>query len=204
LGELSLDGGIRHDQNELFGDAPTFNAGMSYEISRGLTARASYGTRFRAPTFNDIYWPADPWTSRNPRHNTRRSRGYEIGLSWRPSEATTLDVAFYQSWVRDQISWQADSVTFIYRPVNIDRVNTTGFEASLSHRFNEQWQARAWLDIRNPRDQDGRYVLRQERLTLGAEITHQPRENLELTRGVLHVAPRDDTDSNTSRSTESP
>lgn len=204
FGELSLDGGIRHDQNELFGDATTYNFGMSYEIGPGLTARASYGTGFRAPTFNDLYWPADPWTTGNPDLKPERSRAYEIGLSWRPTDATTLDVAFYQSWVRDQINWQADSITFVYRPVNIDRVNTTGFEASLSHRFNEQWQARAWLDIRNPRDQDGRYVLRQERLKLGAEITHQPRENLELTLGVLHVGPRDDTDFNTFDRTELP
>ena len=80
----------------------------------------------------------------------------------------------------------------------------TGFEASLSHRFNAQWSGRAWLDIRNPRDQNGLYVIRQERLKVGAEVAYRPIENLELTLGLLHVGPRDDSDLITYSRTELP
>lgn len=191
FGALTVDSGIRYDHDELFGGATAYNLGASYEIVPGLTTRVSYGTGFRAPTFNDLYYPQNSWGSiGNPDLRPERSRGYEIGLSWQPTDATTLDLAFYQSWVRDQISWQLDSNTFLFQPVNIERVNTTGFETSLSHRFNAQWRGRAWFDIRNPRDQDGFHVTGQERLKIGAEVGYRPLENLELTLGVLHVGPR--------------
>ena len=64
-GALNVDSGLRYDHDGQFGGATTYNVGASYEVTDGLVARASYGTGFRAPTFNDLYYP-DPFTPGNP------------------------------------------------------------------------------------------------------------------------------------------
>ena len=52
---LSFDGGVRYDYNEQFGNVVTYNLGTSYEILPDLVLRSSFGTGFRAPTFNELY-----------------------------------------------------------------------------------------------------------------------------------------------------
>ncbi len=54
---LSFDGGLRYDHNGQFGDIVTYNLGASYEILPDLVLRSSYATGFRAPTFNELYYP---------------------------------------------------------------------------------------------------------------------------------------------------
>ncbi len=56
-GRLSANLGVRNDDNEQFGNADTFNATIGYELSTELKVIASYGEAFKAPTFNDLYYP---------------------------------------------------------------------------------------------------------------------------------------------------
>lgn len=188
IGELTIDGGIRYDHNELYEDATTYNIGASYEFVPGLVGRASYATGFRVPTFNELYGPFGG----NPGLKPERSEGYEVGLSWRPTDATSLDLAFYQTTVDDQINWEPMDPSDPFSPWwpnNIDRVDITGFEASLDHRFDHRWRTRLGVDIRDVRDQDGVRVASQERLKLLAEVGFQPTEKLDLLARVSYVEP---------------
>jgi len=144
-GALNVDSGLRYDHDGQFGGATTYNLGASYELTEGLVARASLGTGFRAPTFNDLYYP-DPYTPGNPDLKPEKSRSYEIGLTWQPTDATSLDLALYRSDISNQITWApVDPNDFFgpWHPDNVQKVRVTGFEAALSHRFSEQWSARA-------------------------------------------------------------
>ncbi|MEO4001018.1 TonB-dependent receptor [Mesorhizobium sp. CAU 1732] len=187
---LTVDLGIRHDHNDQFGGATTYNVGASYEFVPGLVGRASYATGFRAPTFNDLYWPFDG----NPDLKPETSRSYEVGLRWQATEATVFDVAFYQRWVRDQIAWApidpTDPFSF-WQPANFERVKVTGFEASIDHRFNERWFARGTIDIRDPRDSiSGNYLPGQDRFKASAEVTFSATDKLDLGARVSFAASR--------------
>lgn len=187
-GALSLDSGLRYDSNEQFGDATTYNIGASYAVLPDLTVRASHGTGFRAPSFNDLYFQ-QPFGIGNPDLRPERSRSYEVGLNWHPTDATSLDMAFYQSWIKDQIAW--DTTLFPLQPFNLDRVEVTGFEATLSHRFDERWGARASLDIRRPINEiSGNYVHFQDRFRASAEVDFQATEKLFLKAGIFYVGTR--------------
>ena len=48
---------VRHDHNQQFGDHATGSAQYAYRFSDALRVSASYGTAFKAPTFNDLYFP---------------------------------------------------------------------------------------------------------------------------------------------------
>lgn len=193
LGALTLDSGIRYDHNEQFGDATTYNLGASYELVDGLVARASYGTGFRAPTFNDLYYPGYANPSLRPEH----SRTAEIGLNWRPTVDTDIDLVVYQTQLHDMIVSSAP----LYVPFNVGRAQVRGFEASIAHRFDGQWRAKAWVDVREPIDRDtGLFIHNRDRFKTGAEISFAATESLDLSAKVLYAAGRHTNAANTAKS----
>lgn len=180
---LRVDSGIRYDHNEQFGDATTYNIGASYQLTSDLAVRTSYATGFRAPTFSDLYYP----NYSNPDLRPEKSRSYEVGLKWQTGAATSLDLAFYQTWLTDAIASNPPT----YLPFNVARARITGFEAALDHRFNDQWGGKATIDIREPLNQDnGKYIPYRDRFKATAELNYSPVEQLDLTARVLYGASR--------------
>jgi len=202
---LTVDSGLRYDHDGQFGGATTYNLGTSYELTDGLVARASLGTGFRAPTFNDLYYP-DPFTPGNPDLKPEKSRSYEIGLTWQPTAATSLDLALYRNDISDQITWAPmDPNDFFgpWHPDNVQKVRITGFEAALSHRFSEEWSAKATVDVREPLNRSeglhGRYVIYADRFKATAELAYSPTEQLQLSGRVLYGAARYTDEANTTK-----
>lgn len=182
-GVLTIDSGLRYDHNQQFGGATTYNIGASFEIVPDLVARASYGTGFRAPTFNDLYYP----NYSNPNLKPEKSRSYELGVNWRPTERTTLDVAFYQTWLSDAIASNPPA----YIPFNVARAKVTGIEASLSHQFSDRWSAKASIDYRSPKNEDnGRYIPYRDRFKATAGLGFAATDSLDLTARLLYGAAR--------------
>lgn len=180
---LTIDSGIRYDHNGQFGGATTYNVGASYEILPDLTLRSSYATGFRAPSFNELYYP----NYSNPNLKPEKSRSYEVGLNWQAGTDTNLDVAFYQTWLTDAIASNPPT----YLPFNVAKARITGFEAALAHRFNTEWSGKVTVDVREPLNQDnGKYIPYRDRFKATAEATYSPTEQLDLTTRVLYGAAR--------------
>jgi vitamin B12 transporter len=149
----------------------------------GLVARTSHGTGFRAPTFNDLYYPGFG----NPNLQPETSESYEVGLRWQPLDDTVLDVAIYRTELYGAFDPLASGV------VNIDRARIDGVEASLSHRFDQRWHGRAAVELRDPRDlRTGLYLRRQERFKASAELGFRATEDLDLSARLTYVDERDD------------
>lgn len=193
-----MDAGLRFDHNEQFGEATTYNIGVSYAIVPELTVRTSYGTGFRAPSFNDLYYFNPAIGNGNPDLRPERARSWEAGLNWRPTDTTSLDLAFYRNRIKDQIGW-GGTIGNLYAE-NLDRVSITGFEATLDHRFDERWGARASLDLRRPvNEATGRYVRYLDRAKASLEVDFQATEKLWLKAGVFYVGTRFANATNTQR-----
>ncbi|MCL7996950.1 TonB-dependent receptor [Brucella sp. 21LCYQ03] len=189
---LRFDGGVRYDHNEQFGDVVTYNAGASYEVLPDLVLRSSFGTGFRAPTFNELYYPGYA----NPDLQPEKSRSYEVGLNWQATDKTSVDMAFYQTWLRDAIMSTAPS----YLPYNVARAKITGFEATLSHRFNERWGVKGSIDLKRPIDEDSDNDLAyRERVKATAEVSYKPVDKLDLTGRLLYGGPRFTNAANTNK-----
>ena len=175
---LTIDGGARYDHNNQFGGADTYNIGASYELVPGLVARASYGTGYRAPTFNDLYWPRYG----NPNLQPETSRSIEAGLRWQPTDDTVFDVAVYQTRLRNFFNPTAGGGL-----VNVDAARITGVETSVTHRFNDQWNAGLAFEYREPVDlSTGLDLLRQERVKASFNIGYRPIEELSLSAAVIY------------------
>ncbi|MEP7056397.1 MAG: TonB-dependent receptor [Caldimonas sp.] len=103
IGALKVQGDVRHDRNSVFGNVSTGKLGLAFDIAPGLTLRGVAGTAFRAPTFNDLYYPGYGIATIGPEH----SRSIEAGLQWRHGAASAA-ATVYRNRVRDLIASEAD------------------------------------------------------------------------------------------------
>ena len=116
--------GLRHDKNQQFGSENTWNAALSLPVGLANEFILSYSEGFRAPTFNDLYYPMYG----NSNLKAEKSKGYE--LQWRSQLADTvrLETSIYQTKIRDQIQYQDTATKNVQARIN-------GFEASLQHEI---------------------------------------------------------------------
>ncbi|MFO7820282.1 MAG: TonB-dependent receptor, partial [Halanaerobacter sp.] len=58
---LTINLGSRYDDHDQFGSEISPRAGLVYEANQNVKLHLSGGQAYRTPTFNDLYWPADPY-----------------------------------------------------------------------------------------------------------------------------------------------
>jgi vitamin B12 transporter len=104
---------------------------LSYSGPAWLDLYASLGRSFRAPTFNELYWPEDPWTRGNPQLEPEWATSIDINAAARYGSSLSGRVGLWHSSLTDLIQWQPDSA-YVYSPVNLDAATITGGELELS------------------------------------------------------------------------
>ncbi|MGR9107142.1 MAG: TonB-dependent vitamin B12 receptor [Gammaproteobacteria bacterium] len=137
-----LELSIRRDDNQQFGIHTTGGAAWGYEVIEGIRFSVSYGTAFKAPTFNELYFP----DFGNPNLTPETSRSLEFGLRGRHSAASwSLNV--YETRVNDQIAFDADT----FSPANIDQARIRGLEAILKLNIFE-WDLTTNFTLLDPQN----------------------------------------------------
>jgi vitamin B12 transporter len=138
---------LRHDENEQFGGHITGNIGWGYRITDGLKLTASYGTAFKAPTFNDLYYPY----SGNPTLRPEQSKSAEIGISG-DAGGVRWAVNVFETRATDLINWQPVDPAHpegLWLPSNVDSARIRGIETTLSTRV-AAWDLRGNLTLLDP------------------------------------------------------
>lgn len=142
LGDASLQIAGRHDDDSQFGNETTGSLLWGWSFREGLRLTASAGTAFRAPSFNDLYFPGFG----NPNLKPETSESLELGLRGSPAWGGWA-VSLFRTDVEQLIAF--DPVEFI--PVNINRARIDGLELSAEGAMaGTQLRASATvLDARN-------------------------------------------------------
>nr|WP_269807451.1 TonB-dependent receptor [Pseudomonas sp. NMI795_08] len=161
---FSTELGLRRDQNQQFGGQTSWSASLTLPVNASNDLLLSYSEGFRAPTFNDLYYPLYS----NPNLDPERSKSYE--LQWR-SQLTTdsrLEASLYRTDLRDAIIFGADSI-----PRNVASARINGFELGLTQQWGE-WRSQLGLALIDPRDRDSGHTLaRRARRTLSLDLDRQ-------------------------------
>jgi vitamin B12 transporter len=145
FGAQSLQASVRHDDDKQYGGKTTGSALWGWDFTSTMRLTASYGTAFKAPTFNDLYYPGYG----NPNLKPETSRNVELGLRGTQGWGHWSLNAF-QDKVDNLIAY--DSTLGL--PGNVDRAKIRGAEASLDTQVLD-WAVRGsatWLDPRNDGD----------------------------------------------------
>ena len=82
VGSHLFQANVRNDNNSQFGNATTGSVGYGYFITPLVRATATWGTGFRAPDFNELYWNAGDGFVGNPNLAPERSQNSEAGLRY--------------------------------------------------------------------------------------------------------------------------
>ncbi|HSI56543.1 MAG TPA: TonB-dependent receptor, partial [Ideonella sp.] len=137
FGPVQLQADLRRDDNSVYGGTTTGRLGGNYELAPGLRLRALYGSTYRAPSFNDLYFPGYGVATITPEHG----RSAELGLSWRDARSEA-SATVYRNKVRDLIGYEPDSDFCPTEPAydfgcarNISRAKLQGATLAASHRL---------------------------------------------------------------------
>ena len=121
--------GLTHTTD--FGAAASGALGLAAVGPRGR-AWASVGTTYRAPTMNELHWPADAWTEGNADLEPERVVTAELGGAV-VLGPVTLGATAYRSRAVDLIVWMDSGG--VWRPENVGTAVLEGIEADVSARF---------------------------------------------------------------------
>lgn len=145
FGAHSVQVSARHDDNQQFGGHDTGGLGYGYALSDTTRLTANYGTAFKAPTFNQLYFPGFGNASLRP----ELSRSIELGVSGQGAIGK-WSLHAYQTDITDLIGYDAS-----FNPVNINSARLTGIEAQLKARLAE-WDINTTLTAQDPRQTSGK------------------------------------------------
>jgi vitamin B12 transporter len=102
-----LELSVRHDDNSQFGGATTANAAWGWQVNASTRLRASWGQGFRAPNFNELYYPGFfGYYGGNANLDPERSTSAEVGMDWQIGDGQTLGLSAYRTRVSDLIAFE--------------------------------------------------------------------------------------------------
>ncbi|WP_323001299.1 TonB-dependent vitamin B12 receptor [Denitromonas sp.] len=145
IGRHDYQVSLRSDDDERYGRHNTGAIAWGYTVSEALRLTASYGTAFKAPTFNELYFPFYGNTELEP----ERSRTVEFGLSGRAGWGY-WSANLFQTHVDDLIGYDAS----LFKANNISEARIRGVEGVLGTQL-AQWDLRTSVTLLDPRDASG-------------------------------------------------
>ena len=142
FGRNDLQAALRHDDNDQFGGHDTGSVAWGIDATHGLRFTTSAGTAFKAPTFNELYYPFYG----NPDLRPETSRSIEAGVAQRLS-AWHWQLSAYQTTIEDLITYD----TTLFAANNLDSARIRGAELTAGATW-EAWDVSAQATVADPRN----------------------------------------------------
>ncbi len=142
---------LRTDDNEQFGNHGTGNIGWGYTFDDGLRITASFGKAFKAPTFNELYFPGYGDSDLDP----ERSETYELGFS-RNESWGDWNVSVFETEVDDLIAYDPMHITPSLPfggANNISKARIRGVEMGVSTQISG-WNLNSSLTLIDPENRE--------------------------------------------------
>lgn len=160
---LGFQVGVRHDDNELYGSKNTGNIGLSYDIGSNLKLIGSYSSAFKAPTFDELYFPFFGVPTLKPEEAKVAELGLRGQASW-GNWSTTL----FQNKIENLIVYKAD----FSEADNIDKAEINGFEGIIDSQLHG-WDINTNLTLLNAEDKSGN-------ANDGKKLARRPNKSLKI------------------------
>ncbi|GAB2508940.1 TonB-dependent vitamin B12 receptor [Pseudoxanthomonas sangjuensis] len=145
FGAHRVQASVRRDDNDQFGAHTTGSAGYGYAFGNGLTLSANYATGFKAPSFNDLYYPFFG----NPDLEPEASKSLNLGVS-QYLDGWSWTFNAYETRVDDLVAYDMA----IFLPNNIDKARIRGAELTVDATL-WGWDVSTQLSHTDPRNDSG-------------------------------------------------
>lgn len=180
--------GIRQDNYNVFGDTTTYRLTGGYlHKDTDTKLRMSYGTGFRAPSINELFFP----NFGNPTLRAEKSQSFDVGVDQELfGKRLKLSGGYFWNRFREQIVTTFDPVvcapfsTFGFCPINIGTASGKGWEASFAYTQTPDLPFLKAFDIQ------GQYTNTMTRdLRNGSRLPRQPVDQWSLQVGYQPIEP---------------
>ncbi|MCC7328281.1 MAG: TonB-dependent receptor [Burkholderiales bacterium] len=168
---IALQANLRHDQSNQYGGKTTGGVALGYTASPAWRLTAGYSTGFKAPSFNDLYFPFFS----NPDLQPETARNTEVAAYWTAAagearwEARAIG---YYNQVDDLIVFACDAA-FNCRPDNVERATLKGVTLGVDLTWRDT-RVKASLDVQDPmNDTTGALLPRRARQHGAAQVLQQ-------------------------------
>lgn len=118
FGAHQVQASVRNDDNDQFGSHVTGSVGWGLGFGSGFKLTVNAGTGFKAPTFNDLYYP---WSG-NPLLEPEHSKTLDIGLA-QYGDAWNWTFNVYETRIDDLIALDSN-----WLPANTEEARIRGAE----------------------------------------------------------------------------
>lgn len=184
-GKVTLDVGLRHDRNDVFGSHLSPRLGVAVALGTGARLRASFGEGFRSPSLGELFFPFSGNLALEPEESRSAELGMEIERSgWR------FGATVFETRLTNLIDFDFSTFTNI----NIGEAQSRGAEVSANFRgktIDLSWNA----TVLEAEDRlTGLALLRRPEETANLLLTFHPRESWLLQMTARFVGARDDVD----------
>ncbi|MFZ2629126.1 MAG: TonB-dependent receptor [Rugosibacter sp.] len=152
----------RYDDNSQFGSKTTHTLGYGYRVTPQWRVAANTGTSFKAPTFNDLYFPNTPFVGAgNPALQPETGRTHELALHYEEGN-TQASLTAFRNTIRNLIQWEESPPgSFFYSPRNVGQARINGVTAMASTNL-AGWKLGGHVTMQDPKDSEtGEYLIRR-------------------------------------------
>jgi vitamin B12 transporter len=143
-----VNASVRYDNNEAFGDYVTGNVGWRYNWDYGISMLASFGNAFKAPSFNDLYFP----NYGNPNLKPEESTSFETGLVGN-HDWVQWEIRAYHTNIDNLITPTMAPVTFNFRAENIGKAQIDGIETEIGAQWLG-WNGKLSMNLLSPENRE--------------------------------------------------
>jgi outer membrane cobalamin receptor len=126
---LTVAPSIRFDEHSRFGGFISPGLGVVGLITQKIWLKFSLGKTFRAPTFNDLYWPL----SGNPELEPEHGWAYELRMESSPLPQMFGTLSLFLRNVSDRIAW-LPSTDYFWQPQNVNHLAVKGMDLEWRHQ----------------------------------------------------------------------
>ncbi|MCG2721223.1 MAG: TonB-dependent receptor [Thermodesulfovibrionales bacterium] len=160
---LVVNAGLRYDDHETFGNKTTYRFGALYNIKHiSLILKGSYGTGFRAPALNELFFPF--YGSKNLK--SEETTSWEIGLEKGiVKDRVSVSLTYFSQNFENLID--TDPLTFT--AANIAKAEVKGFEAGAILKMSANLNIKAGYTYLDTKDK-----------TTGQRLSLRPKDKLSV------------------------
>ncbi|MNS18704.1 Vitamin B12 transporter BtuB precursor [compost metagenome] len=190
-------GDFRLDHHAAFGFNPSPRLGLTYQFTPSSRLRGVIGRSYRAPTFNDLYWPSLGSASGNATLMPETTTQFELGWDHLAGPLTLKPTLFWNRGT-NVISW-LPGTGGVWTPVNIGQTDIKGLELEASYVAAPfRWVGAATgLSALDLSGQVGKTLLYRPDWTARSAIAYAPTPAFDLTLTWDYLGKRFTTAQNT-------
>jgi iron complex outermembrane receptor protein len=134
--ELTLVGGVRFDQQNIYGSDLNYDAGIVHQFTKDLYGKLLYGTSFRAPSGNQLYsnFIDTLGVIGNPNLRPERARTAEATVGGAIGSHVAFEATGFFTRIDSKVEIRPDPGAATTNPIpqNLAQIQSAGFEAGIT------------------------------------------------------------------------